>query len=290
MAASRRVILITGCSSPQGIGYASARALAHRGHAVHATVRDHANDDGLRAGVEARLTIHHLDLLDEATVSSAVADAVDADGPPDVLVNNAGYGLIGGVEQVRLDRVRAVFETNLFATVALTQRILPLMRRRGSGHVINVSTIFDAGLCLPALGYYVGSKAALESVAEALAVEVAPWNIRVTNFQAGPVTTELSREWGDRLHGAEDPRPGLSDELYSWVLGGTGPEPQPPDQVAEALCDLIEADSPPLALQSGPAARGYAAGALHDPTRANELEPLLEAFGATSTARDTPAV
>jgi NAD(P)-dependent dehydrogenase (short-subunit alcohol dehydrogenase family)/NAD(P)H-dependent FMN reductase len=288
VAASRRVILITGCSSPQGIGYASARALARRGHAVHATVRDHGHDEGLRAGLDARLTIHHLDLLDQATVSSALAEAIDADGPPDVLINNAGYGLIGGVEQVRLDRARAIFETNLFATLALTQEILPLMRRRRSGHVINVSTIFDAGLCLPALGYYVGSKAALESVGEALAVEVAPWNIRVTNFQAGPVTTELSREWGDRLAGAADPRPGLSDELYQWVLGGTGPEPQSPDQVAEALCELVESEAAPLALQSGSAAREYAAGALHDPTRANELGPLLEAFGASSTARDTP--
>jgi hypothetical protein len=102
------------------------------------------------------------------------------------------------------------------------------------------------------------------------------------------VTTELSREWGDRLPGAADPRPGLSDELYGWVLGGTGPEPQSPDQVAEALCELVESEAAPLALQSGPAARDYAARALHDPTRTNELEPLLDAFGATSTARDTP--
>jgi hypothetical protein len=286
--ASRRVILITGCSSPQGIGYASARALAGRGHAVHATVRDHSHDDSLRAGLEGELTIHDLDLLDPATVGSALAETIEADGPPDVLVNNAGYGLIGGVEQVRLDRVRAVFETNVFATLALTQAVLPAMRRRRRGHVINVSTIFDAGLCLPGLGYYVASKAALESVAQALAVEVAPWNIRVTNFQPGPVMTELSREWGDRLEGPDDPRPGLNDELYAWVLGGAGPEAQPPEQVAEALCDLVESEAPPLAWQSGPAARGYAVRALHDPTRANELEPLLEAFAATSTARETP--
>jgi NAD(P)-dependent dehydrogenase (short-subunit alcohol dehydrogenase family) len=255
---------------------------------VHATVRHHEHDADLRAGLEDRLTIHDLDLLDDAAVAAAIAETVDADGAPDVLINNAGYGLIGGVEQVRIDRVRAEFETNLFATVALTQEVLPLMRRRRSGHVVNISTIFAAGLCLPAMGYYVASKAALETVAQALAVEVAPWNIRVTNFQPGPVLTELSREWGDRLPESEDPRPGLSDELYAWVLGGNGPEPQSPEAVAEALCDLIESDSAPLAQQSGAASRAYVATALHDPTRSNEMEPLLQAFGRSFAAGKAP--
>jgi NAD(P)-dependent dehydrogenase (short-subunit alcohol dehydrogenase family) len=253
---------------------------------VHATVRDHSHDVELRSGLEDRLTIHHLDLLEPATVTAAVADMIDADGAPDVLVNNAGYGLIGGVEQVRIERVRAEFETNLFATLALIQEVLPLMRRRRSGHVVNMSTIFDAGLCLPAMGYYVASKAALETVAQALAVEVAPWNIRVTNFQPGPVMTELSREWGDRLPQSEDPRPGLSDELYAWVLGGHGPEPQSADAVAERLCDLIESDTPPLAQQSSTAARAYVATALRDPTRGNELEPLLQAFAGSLNSPD----
>jgi NAD(P)-dependent dehydrogenase (short-subunit alcohol dehydrogenase family) len=158
------------------------------------------------------------------------------------------------------------------------------MRRHQRGHIINLSTTFAAGLCPPGLGYYIASKAALETVAQALAVELAPWQVRVTNFQPGPVMTELSRKWGERLKGDQDPRPRLSDELYDWVLKGGGPAAQSADEVAGALCELVSSDAPALAEQSGPAARSYAAVALRDPTRQNELAPLLAAFARTLAA------
>jgi NAD(P)-dependent dehydrogenase (short-subunit alcohol dehydrogenase family) len=274
--AASRVVLITGCSSPQGIGFATARELAQAGHEVHATVRDHAHDAELRDGLEERLRIHDLDLRDGPQIKTVVGEITNLE----VLINNAGYGLIGGVEQTELARVRENFETNLFGTVALIQEVLPAMRERRRGHVVNITTIFDAGLCLPALGYYVASKAALETVGQALAIEAAPWNVRVTNFQPGPVMTELERQWGDRLTGDDDPRPGLSDELYEWVLNGPGPQPQSPANVAEALVELVESDAQPLAFQTGSSAREYVAGALTDPSRMTELEPLLRAFGA----------
>src|SRR2546421_4521450 len=163
---SSRVVLITGCSSPHGIGFATARALAREGHEVHATVRDHAHDAELSEGLDSQLTIHDLDVLDR----SAIQAVVGAIGSIEVLINNAGYGLIGGVEQVDIDRVRASFETDVFGTVAVIQEVLPIMRRQRHGHVINMSTIFAAGLCLPGLGYYIASKAALETIAQALAV------------------------------------------------------------------------------------------------------------------------
>jgi len=275
---SRRVIMITGCSSPQGIGFATARALALRGHAVHATVRDHAHDDDLRRDLNQRLVVHHLDLRDREGMRAVRDAVVSDDGRLDVLINNAGYGLIGGVEQVDLDRVRESFETNFFGTAALMQDVAPLMRGQRHGHIINVSTVFTAGLCPPALGYYIASKAALETVAQALAVELAPFNVRVTNFQPGPVMTSLSREWGERLDADRDPRPTLNDELYQWVLDGGGPTPQSAQEVADALCWLIDSESPPLALQSGSAARAYIAQALRDPTRDRELTALLAAF------------
>jgi NAD(P)-dependent dehydrogenase (short-subunit alcohol dehydrogenase family) len=289
MSSERRGIVITGCSSPEGIGFAVARRLARRGHAVHATVRDHSADVSLRAGLEDNLTIHHLDLLDQATIATAVAEVGDAGDSIDVLINNAGYGLIGGIEEVDLTQARALFETDVFGTLALTQEVLPIMRGQAGGHVIMVSSVFVAGLCLPALGYYVGAKAALEAAAQALAVEAAPWNVRVTNFQPGPVMTELERKWGDRLTGDAEPRPGLGDELYQWVLGGADPQPQSPEEVAEALAQLVESGAPPLACQTGPAARDYVAAALTDPSRMVELKPLLRAFGASSTARHAPA-
>ncbi len=279
--ATSRVVLITGCSSPQGIGFATARELARAGHEVHATVRNHAHDAELRDGLEDRLRIHDLDLRDGAAITAVVSELADLE----VLVNNAGYGLIGGVEQTDLAQVRENFETNLFGTVALIQAVLPAMRARRRGHIVNVTTIFAAALCLPAVGYYVATKAALESVGQALAVEAAPWNVRVTNFQPGPVMTELSRVWGARLTATDDPRPGLSDELYQWVLDGDGPAPQSPLQVAEALCRVIDQEPAGIAQQSGDAARAHAAGALRDPTRAAELTPLLDAFARTQTDR-----
>jgi retinol dehydrogenase 8 len=279
---SRKVVLITGCSSPQGIGFASARALAGAGHAVHATVRNHANDDALSAGLGDNLHIHNLDLRDRVEAQAVIAAIVQAEGRLDVVVNNAGYGVIGGVEQVELDVVRENFETNYFSTMALIQEVLPVMRHQKAGHIVNVSTIFDAGFAPPAIGYYIASKAALEVTCQALALEVAPWDIRVTNFQPGPVLTELERVWGERLSGDADPRPTLSDELYAWVQNA-GPEPQSAEQVADALVALVGLDDPPLAAQSGPASERYVATALRDPSRQRELDAMLAAFRECAT-------
>lgn len=273
-----RSILITGCSSPSGIGFASARALARAGYMIHATVRDHAHVDDLLEGLEGRIVVHALDLLDPASMASTVRRVVAHDGRLDVLINNAGYGLIGGIEQVDIERVRAHVEVNFLGTLGLIQEVLPVMRAQGSGHIVNVSTIFVAGLCPPALGYYIASKAALETASQALAVEVAPWGIRVTNFQPGPVATDLSREWGQRLAEQDDPRPSLSDELYEWALGDHGPGVQSAEEVAAALCELVQSDAPPLASQSGRAAQAYVAEALRDPARTAELGALLAAF------------
>ena len=233
---------------------------------MHATVRNHANHDALADGFGDALHVHHLELRDRDEVRAVIGAIAEAEGRIDVVVNNAGYGVIGGVEQVDLDVVRENFETNYFSTMALIQEVLPVMRRQRHGHIVNVSTIFDAGFAPPAIGYYIASKAALEITCQSLAIEVAPWQITVTNFQPGPVMTELERVWGNRLGGDADPRPTLTDELYAWVQSA-GPAPQSPDQVADALVALIGLEDPPLAAQSGAASEGYVATALRDPSR-----------------------
>jgi NAD(P)-dependent dehydrogenase (short-subunit alcohol dehydrogenase family) len=277
-----RTVLISGCSSPQGIGFASARALAQAGFKVHATVRDRSNVTALRDGLEDLIEVHDLDLLDAQSMTTTLDALVAADGRLDVLVNNAGYGLIGGVEQVRIEQSRANFEANFFGTVALIQLVLPVMRRQNGGHIVNVSTIFAAGLSPPAIGYYIATKAALESVCQSLAIEGAPWGIQITNFQPGPVMTELSRQWGDRLPAGEDPRPTLSDELYDWIARGDGPAPQSPAEVADALCRIVSSAAPSLADQSGQASQAYVDAALRDHTRDAELAALLGQFEQTS--------
>jgi NAD(P)-dependent dehydrogenase (short-subunit alcohol dehydrogenase family) len=279
----RRSILITGCSSPQGIGFATARSLARDGHSVHATVRNHQHDAELLEGLDEPITVHELDLLDRESMKRTLEELLAAEPTLDVLINNAGYGLIGGIEQVDLDRARANFETNFFGTMALIQEVAPIMRRQHGGHIVNISTIFSAGLCVPGIGYYCATKSALETACQALAIELAPWNVRVTNYEPGPVMTELEREWGNRLVKGEDPRATLSDELYAWVLSDESPSPQSPAEVGEDICRLIESASPGLAEQSGVASREYVAAALRDPTRVAELTPLLEAFARTRT-------
>jgi NAD(P)-dependent dehydrogenase (short-subunit alcohol dehydrogenase family) len=275
-----RVVLITGTSSRQGIGYATARRLAADGHTVYATMRDRATADDLSRDAEpGRIEVRMLDLLERSTMGPLLAEIVDAEGRLDAVINNAGYGLIGGVEQVSLDVARTSFETNVWGTMALVQEALPIMRRQSHGHLVLVSSCFVAGLPVMGMGYYLAAKAALETLFCSVAVEAAPFGVQVSCFQPGPVMTELERVWGDRVPDGGDPRPSLSEDLYAWV-GTSGPAPQTPTEVAAALTELVTTDSPTLAAQSGPASRAYAAAALRDPSRTAEFSGLVAAINA----------
>jgi NAD(P)-dependent dehydrogenase (short-subunit alcohol dehydrogenase family) len=275
------VVLITGTSSRQGIGYATARRLAADGHTVYATMRDLATADDLARDVEpGRIEVRPLDLLERSAMGPLLAGIVDAEGHLDAVINNAGYGVIGGVEQVSLEVARTSFETNVWGTMALVQETLPIMRRQRHGHLVLVSSCFVAGLPVMGMGYYLAAKAALETLFSSIAVEAAPFGVRVSCFQPGPVATDLERVWGDRIPEGGDPRPSLSEDLYAWV-GTSGPAPQAPDEAASALAELVSADIPALAAQSGPASHAYAAGALRDPSRTAELSGLLAAVNAS---------
>jgi NAD(P)-dependent dehydrogenase (short-subunit alcohol dehydrogenase family) len=271
-------VLLTGTGSQRGIGHATALALARAGHVVYATERDPAAAaplDGFDG--PGRIVVRTLDLRDRPAMAPLLEEIVATEGRLDTLVNNAGYGVIGGVEQVDLAVARESFETNVWGTMALVQEALPLLRRQGHGHVVLVSSCFIAGLPVMGMGYYVAAKAALEVILQSLAVEAAPHGIRVTCWQPGPVMTELERVWGERVPPGGDPRPTLADELYAWV-GAAGPAPQQPEEAGEALAMLITDPDPPLAAQSGPPSRAYAEGALRDPSRQTELAALLGAL------------
>jgi NAD(P)-dependent dehydrogenase (short-subunit alcohol dehydrogenase family) len=242
-----------------------------------ATAADLAADTG-----PGRIEVRRLDLLDRSAMRPLLDDIVGAEGRVDAVVNNAGYGVIGGVEQVSLDVARTSFETNVWGTMALVQEALPVLRAQGNGHLILVSSCFVAGLPVMGMGYYLAAKAALETLFYSTAVEAAPSGVRVSCFQPGPVMTELERVWGDRTPDGGDPRPHLSDDLYAWV-SSAGPAPQEPDEAAAALDELIVADNPPPASQSGPASHAYAAGTLRDPSRSAEFAGLLAAVEASQS-------
>lgn len=230
-------ILITGCST--GIGRASAVELTKRGHAVVATARRPETIEEL--DVDTRLT---LDVVDDESVRAAVAAAGDLD----VLVNNAGYGIVGPVERLPLDEVRRMIETNVFGAWRMIQAVVPGMRARGSGVVVNVSSLAGR-VSSPLNGGYSGSKYALEAMSEALHYEVGHFGIRVVLVEPGRFATrfgetelrlgldapydELDRQW----NAAQAKLPTGGDE---------GAEPPGPEAVAVAIADAVEHDATPL--------------------------------------------
>lgn len=181
-------VLITGCSS--GIGQAAALALHEAGRTVVATAR---NPDTLSGLAGRGLRTLALDVTDESSMRAAV----DAAGPIDVLVNNAGYGLYGTVEQLPMAEIRRQFETNFFGLVRLTQLVLPGMRAAGGGRILNVSSM-GGRATLPGGAFYHASKYAVEALSDALRMEVARFGIDVVLIEPGPVRTP----WNDVAAGS----------------------------------------------------------------------------------------
>jgi NADP-dependent 3-hydroxy acid dehydrogenase YdfG len=178
-------VLVTGCSS--GIGRVTAQRLLERGRTVYATARRPETLDALAA---AGARVLALDVTDETSMSAAV-EAVEAEhGAVGVLVNNAGYGLYGPVEEARLDDVRAQFETNVFGLGRMCQLVLPAMRAAGRGRIINISSM-GGRLAYPTGGWYHASKYAVEALSDVLRVEVAPFGVDVVLVEPGLIRTEF---------------------------------------------------------------------------------------------------
>jgi NAD(P)-dependent dehydrogenase (short-subunit alcohol dehydrogenase family) len=241
-------VLITGCSS--GFGLLAALHFARRGHRVVATMRAPARDVALsRAARDEQLpvTVLPLDVCDAARVTATVARAAAEHGPLDVLVNNAGIELRSSIEDADEADVRRQFETNVFGAVRMIQAVLPAMRERRAGTIVNVSSI--AGLVSrPYGGYYAASKHALEAITEALHYEVEPFGIRVVLVEPGQYATRLlDNAWNGARFTPASPyweRSARFDErLKRLVPDG---EPADPDEVARLICDGALAERPVL--------------------------------------------
>ena len=182
----QKVILLTGASS--GIGYETAVLLARKGHRVYGAARRVERMEPLRAFGIVPL---RLDVTDEASMAACVAAVMEAEGRIDVLVNNAGYGSFGAIENVPLEEARRQLEVNVFGLARLTQLVLPHMRAQGSGTVVNVSSIAGK-IVLYFGGWYHVSKFAVEALSDALRMEVKPFGIRVALIEPGGIKTD----WG----------------------------------------------------------------------------------------------
>ncbi len=178
-------VLVTGCST--GIGRATAERLLDGGHTVYATAR---RPETLAALGARGAHVLALDVTDEASMRTAVEMVESAHGAVGALVNNAGYGVYGPVEEVDLDAARAQFETNVFGLGRMCQLVLPGMRRAGRGRIVNVSSM-GGRIVFPTGGWYHASKYAVEALSDALRVEVAPFGVRVVLVEPGLIRTEF---------------------------------------------------------------------------------------------------
>lgn len=174
--------MITGAN--RGLGRALVDAVLNAGHNVVGTVRgENVLPD------HDRLTVVNLDVRDRSAAQATVQRAVDHWGRIDVLVNNAGYGVIGAIEEATEEDARSIFDTNLFGPLWLSQAVIPVMRNQGSGHIVQISTVGAVGT-MPMLGLYNSTKWGLEAFSEAMAAEVARFGIRVSLIEPGSLDTE----------------------------------------------------------------------------------------------------
>ncbi|RZU46066.1 short-subunit dehydrogenase [Streptomyces sp. BK022] len=240
--------LVTGCST--GLGRAVVEAAARAGDLVVATARRPAVLEELASRFPDRVTTLALDVCDPARCEAAVEHAVDRFGGVDVLVNNAGAGLFGAVEEVTDDELRAQLEILTVAPWRLARLVLPLMRAQGSGHIVNVSSL--AGRTgFPGLSAYVAGKYALEGMSQVLAAEAAPFGIRVSAVEPGGFATRYGAaltEAVTRIPAYEgitrDMRSGLRDMEDNPALGR-------PEDFAALLLRLVAADSAPVRVPVG---------------------------------------
>lgn len=252
------VALITGTST--GIGAATALHLARHEYTVYASMRQPGLSTELQATAKDEgLDLHtvRLDVDDSAAVTERVAEVLAEAGGIDVLVNNAGLGGGSSIEETAEEFWRSMFETNLFGAIRMTQAVLPSMRERGSGTIINISSVAGR-LATPPQGAYAASKHALEAASEVLAQEVRPFGIRVAIIEPGIILTPIFEK---------NLRPVNPDSAYQdsarkfgFLIAKMLPDASDPGVVAEVVRQAIETDAPQLRYPVGMGAEELIAG------------------------------
>ena len=242
-----RTWMITGAS--RGFGREFARAALERGDVVAATARDVSTLDDLVAAHPETLMPVALDVTDRASVHAAVAEVEDRLGTPEILVNNAGYGHFGAVEELSDRDLRDQLEVNVFGALSLTQAVLPGMRGKGRGHIVQISSIGGVG-AFANLGAYHASKWALEALSESLAAEVARFGIRVTIVEPGGFDTDWAGASSKRS-AALPPYEHMREEA---AARRSGQRPGDPAAAAQTLLDVVDAAEPPLRVLFGASA------------------------------------
>jgi NAD(P)-dependent dehydrogenase (short-subunit alcohol dehydrogenase family) len=246
-----KVWFITGCST--GFGRELAKLVLERGYRAVVTARDPAKVEDIASPYRDRALVLELDVTDPVQVDAAVKSADKRFGRIDVLVNNAGIGYFGAVEESDEEETRRMFEINFFGLARMTRAVLPIMRRQRSGHIVSISSI--GGLkSFPTLAYYNATKYAVEGFSEALALEVAPLGIKVTIVEPSGFRTD----WAGRS--AAESKTRIADYAATAgknledLRGSSGKQRGDPVRAAAAIIAAVESPNPPLRLLLGNAA------------------------------------
>jgi NADP-dependent 3-hydroxy acid dehydrogenase YdfG len=235
-----KVWFITGAS--RGFGRVWAEAALQRGDKVAATARNLASIAALNEKYGKNVLTLELDVTKPEQVKTAVTQAHAHFGRLDIVLNNAGYSLVGTIEEASADEVRAMYDTNIFGALSVIQAALPLLRKQGGGHILGTSSNLGH-VTLPVIGYYSSSKWAFEAIHESLAEEVKAFNINVTIIEPGAYATEFgspeSLKFAAGLDIYTDFKAQFFDRLKSLERGD-------PNATPEAIFKIVDAEHPPL--------------------------------------------
>ena len=238
-------LLITGAS--RGFGRVWAEAALRRGDRVAVTSRNKADLQSFTDQFGDAAVPLELDVTDAAQVKSAVTEAHERLGRLDVVLNNAGYPLVGFVEEVSEEQVRAQFDTNLLGTLRVIQAALPFLRQQGSGHIVGTSSTVGL-MSMPLIGAYCATKWAFEALHESLASEVGQFGIKVSLIEPGAYATEFGQNNSAGMAAPMEPYAELRNQVFGNMMKMERGDPK---ATAEAVLKLIDAEQPPLRLILG---------------------------------------
>ena len=245
---SNKTMLITGVSS--GFGRALAEEVLAAGYRVVGTVRSEQAKQSFESLDSASAFGRILDVTDFDSIEDVVNEIEANMGPLDVLVNNAGYGHEGVMEESPLAEMRRQFDVNVFGAVAVMKSVLPYMRERRRGHILNITSM-GGFITMPGIAYYCGSKFALEGISEVLSKEVKPFGIRVTAVAPGSFRTEWAGHSMVRTPRSIPDYDSLFDPIRKRREEKSGRQPGNPVKAARAMLSVIESDEPPSHLLLG---------------------------------------
>jgi NAD(P)-dependent dehydrogenase (short-subunit alcohol dehydrogenase family) len=248
-----KVWFITGSST--GFGRSLTEAVLKHGYRVVATARKPEQLDELVNQYPETAKAVRLDVTNPQEIRDAINATLDAFDRIDVVVNNAGYGAIGAIEEISDDAIQRQFDTNLFGALNVMRAVLPTLRQQRSGHILNLSSV-GGFVSFGATGIYCATKFALEALSEALSQEVASLGIKVTIIAPGAFRTDFNgRSLATPEQFIEDYAP-VSGGFLKWLEEMDGKQPGDPDKAAEAMIQVVESDNPPLRLALGADAVG----------------------------------